>query len=79
MNDFDMPDEPTALGMLLSEEPTVEARLQAFPVRRVVLAVIFGATGEVTIPLFADQARAFADTLIELADQLEAEGSGGQN
>ena len=45
MTDFEMPDEPTALGMLLSEEPRVEVRLQAFPVRQVVLAVIFGSTG----------------------------------
>jgi hypothetical protein len=74
-----VPDERTALGMLLSQQPRLELREQRFPVRQIVLAVIFGDAGETTIPITVDAARLFAVDLVELADKFEAEGSGEQN
>jgi hypothetical protein len=73
------PDEAQALGYLLSEDPRLELRQQLFPARQIVLAVIFGSRGEVTIPITPAAARAFAADLAALADQYEAEGGGGQN
>jgi hypothetical protein len=78
-NKLDMPDERIALGMLLSQQPRLELREQRFPVRAIVLAVIFGEVGETTIPIEFDAARGFAQDLVALADKFEAEGTGEQN
>ena len=50
-----------------------------FPVRGIVLAVIFGDVGESTIPLESDTARLLAEDLVGLANRFEAEGDGAQN
>jgi hypothetical protein len=78
-NEPTMPDEHTALGMLLSQQPRLELREQQFPVRGIVLAVIFGQVGETTIPIEPDAARGFAEDLVKLADKFEAGGTGEQN
>jgi hypothetical protein len=62
--DKPMPDEPAALGRLLSEDPRLELREQRFPVRAIVLAVIFGNVGETTIPIEPAAARSFAEDLV---------------
>jgi hypothetical protein len=76
---LNMPDERTALGMLLTQQPRLELRVLEFPVRTIVLAVIFGESGEVTVPITPDSARKFASNLLELVGELEAGGNGSQN
>jgi hypothetical protein len=74
-----MSDERVLLGRLLEQEPRLELRTLTFPARRVVLAIVFDGVGEITVPLFADQARGFAATLVALADELEQNADGSQN
>jgi hypothetical protein len=79
MTNTDLPDERTAIGMLLSEEPKLELREQLFPVRQIVLVIVCGDAGGLTIPIEPDAARRFAADLVRLAAKFEAEGSGEQN
>jgi hypothetical protein len=50
----------------------VEVRAQAAPSRLVVVVGVFDGFGEVEIPLYPDQARTLAATLVEVADELDA-------
>jgi hypothetical protein len=72
------PDVTTALKYVLDEKPSVEVREGLFPIRAVLLAIVYGTRGEVNVPLTTDQARLLADTLVETADKLDA-ASGTQN
>src|SRR5262249_40496936 len=50
-NEVQIPDEGAMIGRLLAEEPKLEVREQLYPVRRVVLALLFPNHGaEITVP-----------------------------
>jgi hypothetical protein len=55
-----------------------EVRAQSGPTPLVVLALVFD-FGEVTLPLYPDQARTLAATLVELADQVDLDADGSAN
>jgi hypothetical protein len=74
-----MSDQRVLIGRLLEREPRLELRTLIFPARRVVLAVVFDGVGEITVPMFADQARGFAATLVALADELGENVDGSAN
>jgi len=54
----------------IEQEPRLELRQQLAPVRCIVLVVAFD-SGEVVVPLTADNARGLARGLSEYADELE--------
>jgi hypothetical protein len=60
-------------------DPKVQVRQQVFPERRIVLALVFEEIGECTVPMFPEQARELASTLIELADGMEPNEAGEWN
>jgi hypothetical protein len=72
-------DAAAALKYALGDgKPRVEVRQGLFPMRAVLLAIVYGTRGEVNVPLTPDQARECAEALVECADLLDAQ-RGDQN
>lgn len=71
--------EQQFLDKVANVDPTIEVRSQVFPLRRIVLGIVFCQIGEVTVPLFAEQARELGACLLEFAEQMAENETGDLN
>jgi hypothetical protein len=71
--------EQQFLDKVADVDPKIEVRQMLFPLRRIVLGIVFDQIGEVTVPMFVEQARELGACLLELAEQLAENETGDLN